>query len=121
MRQSADFLDSQACPVRIVSLEVPFRHANGRDDALASLVSDRCPSVVAHLASAETKAMVRHLVDTLPRDDREIACRVFWDGETQAAVAAALGVSKRAVSEAISRTDKRGRDTLPRYEHLTVG
>lgn len=121
MWQSADFLDAQGCPVRIVSLDVPFRHADGREDTRASLVGDRAPSVIAHLASAETKAMVRRFVDTLPTREREIARRVFWDGETQTAVAADLGVSKMAVSKAISRIAKRGRDALPQYEHLMVG
>jgi RNA polymerase sigma factor (sigma-70 family) len=121
MWQSTDFLDAQGYPVRIVSLDVPFRHADGREDTRASVVCDRSPSVVAHLASAETTAMVLHFVDTLPKREREISRRVFWDGATQTAVAADLGISKMAVSKTISRIAKRGRDALPRYEHLMVG
>jgi DNA-directed RNA polymerase specialized sigma subunit len=121
MWQNADFLDAQGRPVRIFSLDAPYHHADGREDTRASVVRDRSPSVVADLESAETKAMVRRFVDTLPRGEREIARRVFWSGETQTAVAADLGVSKMAVSKAISRIAKRGRNALPQYEHLRFG
>jgi RNA polymerase sigma factor (sigma-70 family) len=121
MWQNADFLDVRGCPVRIVSLDVRSCNADGRDRGRANLVGDGSPSVMADLASAETRAMVRKFVESLPRREREIARRVFWGGETQTAVAADLGVSKMAVSKAISRIAKRGRKALPRYDHLMVG
>ena len=121
MWQNADFLDSFCRPIRIVSLDVSCRHADGQEVARVNLISDGAPSVVAQLASLETEVLVRQFVETLPRRDRDIVRRVFWDGETQTAVAADLGVSKMAVSKAISRITKRGRDVLPRCEHMMVG
>ena len=121
MWQNADFLDTLGCPIRIVSLDIPFRHADGQEASRVNLISDGSPSVITQLARVETKAIVRQFVDALPTREREIVRRVFWDGETQTAVAADLGVSKMAVSKAISKITKRGREALPRYEHLMVG
>ncbi len=121
MWHDAAFLDSCCRPIRIVSLDVPCRHADGQEVARVNLISDGSPSMVTQLASLETKAIVRQFVETLPGRDREIVRRVFWDGETQTAVAADLGVSKMAVSKAIARITKRGRDVLPLPEHLLVG
>lgn len=121
MWHDAAFLDSLCRPIRIVSLDVPCRHADGQEAARVNLISDGSPSMMTQLASLETKALVRRFVETLPGRDREIVRRVFWDGETQTAVAADLGVSKMAVSKAIARITKRGRDVLPLPEHLMVG
>ena len=120
MWQNADFLDALGSPVRIVSLDAP-RHADGPEVSCVNLISDGAPSVVSQLAWVETKAIVRRFVNALPERDREIVRRVFWDGETQTAVAADLGVSKMAVSKVISKITKRGREDLPQYEHLLVG
>lgn len=121
MWQNADFLDALGCPIRIVSLDAPFRHADGQDVLRVNLISDGAPSVVTQLARVETKAIVRRFVNALPTREREIVRRVFWDGETQTAVAADLGISKMAVSKVISKITKRGREALPRYEHLLIG
>lgn len=121
MWQNADFLDAHGSPVRIVSLDVPVRHADGLEVSRVNLISDGAPSVVTQLVRVETKAIVRRFVNALPKRDREIVRRVFWDGETQTAVAADLGVSKMAVSKVISRITKRGREALTQYEHLLVG
>jgi RNA polymerase sigma factor (sigma-70 family) len=121
MWQNADFLDAIGSPIRIVSLDVPFRHADGQEVSRANLISDGAPSVVTQLARVETQAIVSQFVNALPKREREIVRRVFWDGETQTAVAADLGVSKMAVSKVISKITKRGREALPRYEHLLVG
>jgi len=121
MWQNADFLDAYGCPIRIVSLDACCRHAHGQEGSQVSLIGDGSPSVVSQLATNETNAIVRKFVDRLPCRDREIVNRIFWDGETQTAVAADLGVSKMAVSKAISRISKRGRHVLPCYEHLMVG
>jgi DNA-directed RNA polymerase specialized sigma subunit len=121
MWQDADFLDAFGCPIRIVSLDVPCRHVDGQDVSRVNLIADSSPPVVSQLAMSEMRATVRQFVDRLPRRDREIVNRVFWGGETQTAVAADLGVTKMAVSKAISRISKRGREVLPCYEHLMVG
>ena len=121
MWHNADFLDALGCPIRIVSLDTPFRHADGQDVSRVDLISDGTPSIVSQLATAETKAIVRNFVDSLPKHQRDIVRRVFWCGETQTAVAADLGVSKMAVSKAIAKVAKRGREAMPRYDHLMVG
>ena len=121
MWQNADFLDSFGSPVRIVSLDVASRHADGQEVFRVNLISDGAPPVFTELARLETKAIVRRFVNALPIREREIVRRVFWGGETQTAVAADLGVSKMAVSKVMSKITKRGRKALPRYEHLLVG
>jgi len=120
MWHNADFLDVFGCPIRIVSLDTSCRQVDGRQASLAKLIIDDCPSIVSQLAAGETKAIVREFVATLPQREREIVNRVFWGGETQTAVAADLGVSKMAVSKAISRITRRGRESLPSYDRLMV-
>lgn len=120
MWHNADFLDVFGSPVRIVSLDTSCRHFDGRQASQAKFIVDGCSSVVSQLAAGETKAIVREFVAKLPNRDREIVNRVFWGGETQTAVAADLGVSKMAVSKAISRIARRGRDSLPPYDRLMI-
>ncbi len=119
MWQTAQFLDSFGRPVRVVSLDVPYRHADGCEASRVKSLPDRTPSVLSLLADRETKAMVRQFIDGLPRRDREIVLGVYWEGETQTSIASRLGVSKMAISKAMTRITKQARRELSHYEQLS--
>lgn len=119
MWQTAHFLDRLGAPVRVVSLDVPFRHTDGEEVSGVKALPDRRPSVLAELAHHEMQAMVRTFIEGLPKRDQEIIRGVYWAGETQTAIANRLGVSKMAISKAMARITKQARRVLPEYEQLS--
>lgn len=116
MWQSAQFLDQFGSPVRIVSLDVPFRHTDGEEVSRGKSLPDRAPGVLTQLQHHEMQSIVRKFIDGLPKRDQEIIRGVYWAGETQTAIANRLGVSKMAVSKAMARITKQARLALPAYE-----
>jgi RNA polymerase sigma factor (sigma-70 family) len=112
MWQTAHFFDRFGCPVRILSLDVSPRHADGKEVSLAKSLEDQSPSVLAQVAEHEIRAMVKRFVNNLPKRDREIVRGVYWEGESQAAIANRLGVSKMAISKAMARIAKQARRSL---------
>lgn len=119
MWQTAHFLDRFGSPVRIVSLDAPFRHTDGEEVSRVKSLPDRGPSVLAKLAHHEMQSMVRKFIEGLPKRDQEIIRGVYWAGETQTAIANRLGVSKMAISKAVARITKQARRVLPEYEQLS--
>jgi RNA polymerase sigma factor (sigma-70 family) len=63
---------------------------------------------------------VARFVDGLPARDREIVRRIFWEDETQTDIAASFGVSKMAISKAMSRISRQGRLALAPHQNLAL-
>jgi RNA polymerase sigma factor (sigma-70 family) len=70
------------------------------------------------VAQAEGLAAVDTFVSALPPRDRTIVERLFWLGHTQTQIAADLGVSKMAISKAVARICRLGRERLAEHKHL---
>jgi DNA-directed RNA polymerase specialized sigma24 family protein len=83
-------------------------------------IPDDAPLPDARLAHVQAHTAVQRFVDALPARDREIVRRVFWEDDTQTAIAADLGVSKMAISKAIARIARQGRVVLADHEHLAL-
>jgi RNA polymerase sigma factor (sigma-70 family) len=70
------------------------------------------------LAQTEGFAALDAFVQALAERDRLILQRYFWLGHTQTAIAADLGVSKMAVSKAVARICREGRERLAPHRQL---
>jgi RNA polymerase sigma factor (sigma-70 family) len=80
-------------------------------------IADDAPGVETRLEHAQALAAVEQFVDSLPPRDQEIVKSLYWQEQTQTEIAARFGVSKMAISKAVSRIFKHGRVTLALHEH----
>ena len=105
---------------------LPFRTAVSLDRLLDGAVDsneggrkfdieDPACGPLAACEAAETGAAVAAFVKSLAERDREIVRSIYWIGETQTEVAHRLGVSKMAVSKAVSKIIELGRRRLAVY------
>jgi DNA-directed RNA polymerase specialized sigma subunit len=67
------------------------------------------------IAQTEVQVAVTAFIDALTERDRLIVERLFWLGQTQAKIAADLGISKMAVNKAVARICRQGRTQLAPY------
>jgi DNA-directed RNA polymerase specialized sigma subunit len=81
-------------------------------------VPDDVPGVEEKLTLDQRHAAVHRFVADLPSRDQELIERLFWQDETQTAIATSLGVSKMAISKAFARIYKRGRTALAAHQDL---
>ncbi len=65
---------------------------------------------------SEAIAAVNRFVDDLPQRDRIIIQSLFWEDRTQTEIAYTLGVSKMAISKAVSRILRHARQFLVGHE-----
>lgn len=111
MRQDVTSIESYVFP----GVFAPVLSLESMPEAGAEIV-DPEPLPDEHLERQEVRLAVSSFVKSLPPRDQEIVRQLFWDGRSQAEVAANLNVSKMAVSKAMTRIVKRGRTALAAYE-----
>jgi RNA polymerase sigma factor (sigma-70 family) len=78
-------------------------------------IKDPAPGPLEACETQEVSAAVAAFVNSLGEREREIVSSIYWRGETQTEVARRLGVSKMAVSKAVSKIAQRGRRLLAAY------
>jgi RNA polymerase sigma factor (sigma-70 family) len=83
-------------------------------------LTDPAPLAVEQLERDEARRAVCSFLASLTPRDQEIIRRVFWDEESQTAVAGRLKVSKMAISKAMARIFKHARVALTAHEHLAL-
>jgi RNA polymerase sigma factor (sigma-70 family) len=69
---------------------------------------------------SEVGTAVRSFVNELTPREKSIVHKLFWNGETQVAVARELGVSRMAVCKALARVVKRGKEKLAGFEEYAL-
>jgi RNA polymerase sigma-B factor len=95
----------------------------GLDDGaglVAFDLTDPEPLADAVVEREEALQAIKYFVASLPARDRAIAVGVFWHQQTQTEIAARFGVSKMAISKAMARICKRGREALAMHENLAL-
>lgn len=105
---------------RVLSLEELASGLDPHSDSPAFDIPDSSPSADEQLERDEAFQAVGDFVRSLPPRDQEIVRRVFWNEETQTAVALRFGVSKMAISKAMRRITKQGRAALAPHRHLVL-
>lgn len=104
----------------VLSLEELAAGLDPDSNSPAFEVPDPCPGADEQLERNQALQAVGDFVRALCPRDQEILRRVFWHDETQTAVAQRLGVSKMAVSKAMTRIAKQGRAALAPHRHLAL-
>lgn len=101
-------------PVQVFSLDALVSRLD-EHGATPSFLIDGGPGPEQAVEAAEEQRAVRHFVETLSSRDKDILNRVFWQDQTQTAVAADYRVSKMAISKLIARIVKSGQTALAAY------
>lgn len=73
------------------------------------------PEPASAVETDQARIAVRQFVNALPRRDQMIVIRHYWLGESQTEIAADLGVSKMAISKALAKVMRLGREHLVAY------
>lgn len=68
------------------------------------------------LAADDAALAVRRFVRSLPSHQQDIILRSFWQGESQAQIARARGVSRAAICKNMTKILLQGRQTLSLYQ-----
>ena len=79
---------------------------------------DPTPSVEDRLDGMRAGDAVRAFVEGLPKKQRDLITRLFWDGESQASVARDRGVSAAAISIALKKVLQLGEQRLSRFRDI---
>jgi len=93
---------------------------DGEPVPITDYIPDPGVDVEGSYEAHETAAAVAAFVDALTPRAHQAVRRVFWDGETQAAVARNLGISGAAVTKLLAQVKASGRKTLANYRHSTL-
>jgi len=105
----------------VLSLDrLTARYSDDGVDALSFDFPDPSPGPDQQIEKAEAVTAVGAFLNSLAPRDREIVWRLFWEGETQTAVAGRFGVSKMAICKAMAKITKRGCRALAPYGYLAL-
>lgn len=88
------------------------RYAPTPHEGLDDLQEAHQPSPEDLLLASEERALLADAVAGLPADQRDVIRRLFWEGETPAQVAAALGCCERSIYRLKHRALEALRSTL---------
>lgn len=99
-----------AAAYRTVSLDVPAQRDPDNEHGLT--FADQFGSEDAALESVENRAALRSVLTRLTDRERRIITMRFFDGMSQAQIAAALGISQMHVSRLLSRSLARLREGM---------
>jgi RNA polymerase sigma factor (sigma-70 family) len=75
-------------------------------------ILDTAPNAEAQIQASEATHQVAGFIASLRPREQEIIHRLFWLGETQAAVARSLGVSRMAICKTLKKISTIGRTHL---------
>lgn len=99
--------------VRSLNEKVLYVETGGSDEMeLAETIADPRPDLFDQHHLRHLHNAVATFVDGLPPALKQVARLHYWDGLSQAEVARKLGVSRSAVSQAIARINKLGREAI---------
>jgi RNA polymerase sigma factor (sigma-70 family) len=103
----------------VLSLDALYSQQDADGVKSFEIPDEDTPPPDEQIAQAEGFAAVDAFVNALPDRDRLIVTRLFWLGHTQTQIAADLGVSKMAISKAVTRIFRLGRRLLAPHQNLT--
>lgn len=87
----------------------------GPDGSTGFDIPDNAPTAEEICDARRAAEAVQAFLRGLPEGQRQLLIRIFWNGETQASTARALGVSEAAVSKSLAKILATGRKRLSRY------
>ena len=94
----------------ITSLNAPIPFEDDFRVEVGDLIPDLADDAECLAIKNNLIALVPDFLQTLTERQREIVVRYFWDGETQAEIASALGVTTSAISHALKNIAVQGRE-----------
>jgi DNA-directed RNA polymerase specialized sigma subunit len=98
----------------------PMAHDHGRGPTHWGNVIDPSQDASAGLSDFTIARAVRDFIATLSPRDQDVVRRVFWDGERQAEVARAIGVSRMAVTKIMQKVARLGRTRLSDFQSFSL-
>ncbi len=101
------------------------KHVTGEHHAYAvplepglGLEGPTTPQRFALVESSDQRAAVRRFVQNLSSARRDLVIRLYWNGESQVAIATARGVSRSAVSQQVKAVMDQGREELEMWNQV---
>jgi DNA-directed RNA polymerase specialized sigma subunit len=108
-------------PLReVLSLDAPPPHDESCGLTRWEQVADPSQDAFANLNESALVCAAREFVSTLSPREQEVVRQIFWDGQRQADVARALGVSRMAVTKIVQKVVRLGQAHRTKFRSFSL-